>query len=174
MTTKHLNLENRTNYFYNDLINIKNFDHSNLRLDKQSVFNNNVYYIRYITKKPEYNINSVNPLYLMTNIIKGHFEEVDGDKYLTICSENGDIMQKYREVFDGIKEIIKKIYDYSQPIKCDDNYMKIKFNTDVNILLNKIIYFPTITIIIRSVTQKDDKYYPQIFLDECLYQVQNC
>ena len=49
--------------------------------------------------------------------------------------------------------------------------MKIKFNTDGNISLNKIIYFPTITIITRSVTQKDDKYYPQIFLDQCLYQV---
>ena len=63
------------------------------------------------------------------------------------------------------------MYDYSQPIKYDDNYMKMKFNRDDNISLNKIIYFPTITIIIRSVTQKDDKYYPQIFLDKCLYQV---
>ena len=51
MTTKQLNLKNRTHYFYNDLINIKNCDHSNLRLDKQSVFNNDVYYIGYITKK---------------------------------------------------------------------------------------------------------------------------
>ena len=46
--------------------------------------------------------------------------------------------------------------------------MKIKFNTDDNIPLNKIIYFP---IIIRSVTKKDDKYYPQLFLDDCLYEV---
>ena len=45
--------------------------------------------------------------------------------------------------------------------------MKIKFNTEDNITLNKI----TITIIIRSVTQKDGKYYPQLFLDECLYEV---
>ena len=45
----------------------------------------------------------------MINRIKGHFEEVDGDKYLIISSENGDIMQKYNE---GIKEIIKKINDY--------------------------------------------------------------
>ena len=49
--------------------------------------------------------------------------------------------------------------------------MKIKFNADDNILLNKIIYFPTIIIIIRSVTKKDDKYYPQHFLDDCLYEV---
>ena len=107
----------------------------------------------------------------MINRIKGHFEELDEDKYLIINSKNGYIMQKYQEVFYGIKKIIKKIYDYNQPVKYDDSYMKIKFNTDDNILLNKIIYFPTITIIIRSVTQKDDKYYPQIFLDECLYQV---
>ena len=49
--------------------------------------------------------------------------------------------------------------------------MKVKFNLDDNIPLNKTIHFRTITIIIRSVTQKDGKYYPQVFLDECLYQV---
>ena len=47
----------------------------------------------------------------MINKIKGHFDEADGDKYLIISSENGDIMQKYQEVFDG-KKIIKKINDY--------------------------------------------------------------
>ena len=105
----------------------------------------------------------------MINKIKIHFEEVDRDKYQIISSENADIMQKYQEVFDGIKEIIKKINEYSQPIKYDDNHMIIKFNTDDNIPLNKIIYFPTITIIIKSVTQKNGKYYPQLFIDDCLY-----
>ena len=80
-------------------------------------------------------------------------------------------MQQYQYVFDGIKKIIEKINDYGQPIKYDDNYMKIKFNTDDNIPLNRIIYFPTITLIIRSVTKKDDKYYPQLFLDDCLHEV---
>ena len=76
-------------------------------------------------------------------------------------------MQKYQDVFNGIKEIIKKINDYNQTIKDDDNYVKIKFSTDDNTPLNKIIYFPTITII----TPKDDKYYPQLFLDDCLCEV---
>ena len=80
-------------------------------------------------------------------------------------------MQKYQDVFDGIKEIIKKINDYSYPIKYDDNYMNIKFNANDNIILNKIIYFPTIIITIRSVTQKDGKYYPQLFRDDCFYKV---
>ena len=132
---------------------------------------NDICQVGYRTKKPQWNVNSVNCLYLMIKKIKGHFEEVDGDKYLIISSENGNIMQKYQEVFDGIKEIIKKINDYSQPIKYDGNYMKIKFNTDDNIPLNKIIYFPAIAITIRSVTHKDGKYYPQLFLNECLYEV---
>ena len=128
-------------------------------------------YWLYNKKKPQWDVNSVNPLYLIINRIKGHFQEVDGDKYLIINSENGDIMQKYQDVFNGIKEIIKKINDYKQPIKYDDNYLKIKFNKDDNIPLYKIIYFPTITIIIRSITKKDDKYYPQLFVEDCLYEV---
>ena len=171
MAIRQLNIEGRTYYFYNDLINIKYFNNNNLKLDKKGVLGNDVYYIGYIIKKRQWSVYSANPLYLMINKIKGHFEEVDGDKYLIISSENGDIMQKYQEVFDRIKEIIKKINGYSQPIKYDDNYMKIKFNTDDNIPLNKIIYFPMITLIIRSVTQKDVKYYSQIFLDDCLYEV---
>ena len=49
--------------------------------------------------------------------------------------------------------------------------MKIKFNTDDYIPLNKFIYFSAITIIIRSITKKDDKYYSQLFLEDCLYEV---
>ena len=107
----------------------------------------------------------------MINRTKGHFEERDEDKYLIISSENGNIMQKYHEVFDGIKKTIKKINEYSQPIKYDDNYMKIKFDINDDIILSKIIYFPTITITVKTGTQKDGKYYPQPFLDDCLYEV---
>ena len=49
--------------------------------------------------------------------------------------------------------------------------MKIKFNTDDDIPLNKVLYFSTITVIIRCIFEKDGKYYPGCYLDECLYQV---
>ena len=146
MAIRQLNIKERTYYFYNDLINIKNVNINDLKLDKKGVLGNDVYYVGYITKKPQWDVNSANPLHLMINRIKGHFKEADGDKYLIISSKNGDIMLKYQEVFDGIKEIIKKVNDYRQSIKYDENYRKIKFNTDDNIPLNKIIYFPTITI----------------------------
>ena len=63
MGIRQLNIEDRTYYFYNDLINIKNFNSNNLKLDKNSVLDNDVYYIDYITKKPHWNVSSVNPLY---------------------------------------------------------------------------------------------------------------
>ena len=97
MAIRQLNIEGRTYYFYNDLINIKDFNTNNLKLDEKCVLGNDVYYISYITKKLQYNISSVNPLYLMIIKIKWHFEKVDRDKYLIISSENGDIMQKYQE-----------------------------------------------------------------------------
>ena len=64
MAIRQLNIEGRTYYYCNDLINIKNLNSNNLKLDKKSVLGNDVYYIGYI-KKAQLNINSINPLYLM-------------------------------------------------------------------------------------------------------------
>ena len=63
VTIKQFNIKNRTYYFYNDLINIKDFDSSLLKLDKKPSKSITTYYIGYATKKPGYKINSVNPLY---------------------------------------------------------------------------------------------------------------
>ena len=71
-------------------------------------------------------------------------------------------------MFIGIKHHINKI-DGSEVIYKKD-YMKIKLSDD-DIPLNKMIYFPTVTIIIRCVFKRNGFYYPQIYLDDCLYQV---
>ena len=65
---KKINIKNRTYYFFNDMINLKNFDTNLLKIDKKSYKNINIYYIGYITteKIDDYeNIHSINPLYLM-------------------------------------------------------------------------------------------------------------
>ena len=49
--------------------------------------------------------------------------------------------------------------------------MKIKFSSDDDLPLNKQLKFMSSTIIVRTVFEEDGKYYPQIFLDECLYGV---
>ena len=150
-TTKQLNIKNRTYYFYNDLINILNFEASNLKLDKKTSMSLDIYYIGYADKKPEWNVNSVNPLYLMINRIDGFAEDKNGVKYLNIAdtARNNEILKKYNQVFDGIKYNVKKINDNGS--EYDKYYMKIKFNTDDDIPLNKQLNFLAITVIIRCV-----------------------
>ena len=109
----------------------------------------NIYYIGYVTKKPEWNVNSVNPLYLMINRIDGFIEEKEGDKYLNIAltDRNSEVLRKYTEVWNGIKDCIEKVND-DKSGEYDKDFMKIKFNSDDNIPLNKELSFPTITVII--------------------------
>ena len=56
MAIVQLNINSRTYYFYNDLINIKNFNKNKLKLNKKGVLDNDVYYIGYITKKPQWHV----------------------------------------------------------------------------------------------------------------------
>ena len=99
---------------------------------------------------------------------------IDGfiDKYLSIASadRNSEVLKKYSEVWSGIKDCIEKIND-SDLGEYDKDFMKIKFSSDNDIPLNKQLYFLTITVIIRNIFEEDGKYYPHLFLDECLYEV---
>ena len=131
-----------------------------------------IYYIGYVAKKPEWNVNSVNPLYLMINRIDGFIEEKNGDKCLNIADtdRNSEVLKKYAKAWNGIKNSLKKINN-SELGESEKYYMKIKFNSDDCIPSNKVLNFSTIIVIIRNIFEKDGKYYPQSFLDECLYEV---
>ena len=87
----------------------------------------NIYYIGYVTKKPEYNINSVNPLYLLIKKLDGFIDEKEGNKYLniTLTDSNNDVLIKYAEVWSGIKDQIKKINNDSVG-EYDKHCMKIR------------------------------------------------
>ena len=123
-----------------------------------------IYYIGYVTKKPEYNINSVNPRYLLISELDGSIEEKEGSKYLNISLtyNNNDVLVKYVEVWKGIKDQLKKINNGSVGEYAKD-YLKIKFDSDDNLPLNKILKFRALTIIIRNIFERDGKYYPQMF-----------
>ena len=96
---RQINIKNRTCYFYNDQINLKDFDARLLKVDKKDYNEIDIYYIGYVTVKKIANcnnINSVNPLYLMINKMIGHFEEKGGNKYLVLddVNENKEISKK--------------------------------------------------------------------------------
>ena len=171
--TKQMNIKSRTYYFYNDLIKLFDFDPNMLKLDKKKNFKGiNIYYIGYVTKKEEYKINSVNPLYLLIYKIDGFVEEKGGNKYLniTLTKNNDEVFKKYVEVLSGIKSGIEKINN-NKSGEYEKDYMKIKFDSDDKLPLNKQLKLLSVTIVIRSVFENDDKYYTQAFLDDCLYQL---
>ena len=120
-----------------------------------------IYYIGYITIKSisDYeNINSVNPLSFIIGEIDGYIEENNGNKYLNFAStdKNKIVLEKYIKLWDEIKYHIQTINTGNS---LDD------------IQLNKILKLHMLTIIVRSIFEEDGKYYPQAFLDDCLYEV---
>ena len=101
---KEINIKNRTYYFFNDIINIKNFDSRLLEIDKISYKNIGIYnsYIRIKKIAICEDINSVNPLYLMTGEVIRHIDEKNRNKYLVFDSsdENKEVLRKYNKLWD--------------------------------------------------------------------------
>ena len=96
---KSIVIKNRTYYFFDAMINIKNFDSSLLKIDKKSYKNNGICNTGYITIKKidDYeNIHSVNPLYVMIVKVNGYIEEKSRSKYLVFNSadENKELLRK--------------------------------------------------------------------------------
>ena len=171
---KQIDIKNQTYYFYNDMINIKNFDPILLKIDRKSYKDIGIYNIGYITIKKidDYeNIYSVNPLYLIIAHASGYIEEKGVNKYLVFDStdENKELLKKYNDVWNVIRDKIKEVS--SDECDYEKYYMNIKFNSDDGLPLNKPLKFHNMTIIIRSVFEEDGKLYPQVFLDDTLYEL---
>ena len=97
---KQINIKNQTYYFYNDIIDLKNFDAKLLKINKKLYKNIDIQYIGYITIKriDDYeSIYSVNPLYLHINHASGYIEEKNGNKYLIFNSvdENKEVLKRF-------------------------------------------------------------------------------
>ena len=83
---KEIDLKNRTYYFFDDMVNIKNFDLTKIAIDEKSNKKVLIYYIGHLTVK---NLsfdktNTVNPLYLIIDKINGYIRESNQSKYLPL------------------------------------------------------------------------------------------
>ena len=111
---KQIDIKNRTYYFYNDIINIKNIDPILLKIDQKSNKDIGIYNIGYITIKKINdceNIYSVNPLYLLVNYANGYIDEKGVNKYVIFDStdKNKELLKKYNDVWNGIRDKIKEL-----------------------------------------------------------------
>ena len=109
-------------------------------------------------------------MYFITGEVDGYIVEKNRNKYFIFAStdKNREVLTKYTKLLDGIKNLIERVSD--KPGEYEKDFMKIKFNSDDNFRFNKILKLHNLSIAVRSVFQEGNKYYPQICLDECLYE----
>ena len=103
-------------------------------------------------------ITGVNPLYLSFSKVKGYLKEINTNKYLTLVptNESKEKIKKYEELWSKIRHLIGSITKNSDDY--DEKYMKIKFNSDDKLPLNKTIEIPSMII---AVFHENKEYYPQ-------------
>ena len=133
-----------------------------LDIKKKSSKEIDIYYINYIQKK----FNSSNPLRIKINSATGYFKEKNDEKYLIL-----DSTKEYESVWSEIKSEIKRI-NGGEEVFYEKSYCKVSINTEDDLPLKKSLKFLTLTLNINLVFQANNKFYPQIYLDECFDELQ--
>ena len=95
----------------------------------------------------------------------GYFKEKNDEKYLIL-----DSTKEYERIWSEIKSEIKRI-NGGKKVFYEKNYLKIDINTEDDLPLNKSLKFSTLIVNINLVLQANNKLYPQIYLDECFYEL---
>ena len=157
---RSLEIKTKTTYDWDDIFYINDFDVNSLEIIKrESKIGANIYHIGYVFD-PDYN--AIKPLHFVIDRLIGYIEEIEGssDKYLIVTSSlrNKNIISLIDMVWASIKDKI------NPNIKIKD-FDKFRFNSDVDLPLNTIIEFRSLVINISCVIEKDNEYYPEIYLD---------
>ena len=103
------------------------------------------------------------PLYLSVESLLGSVEKIarSNDRYLVIDKSNIEVIN----VFNTLREYIENKFILDKI----DGLDKMRFSSDIDLPLGTLIQFKILTIIIRCIIKKGGKYYPEIYLDECMY-----
>ena len=96
-----INIKNRNYYFFNDIIDIENFDLNDVKIDEKSYKNILIHYNGCETIKKYLKIYSVNPLHLIFRHVTRYFEKINANKYLTLApnNESKEKIKKYEELW---------------------------------------------------------------------------
>ena len=101
--------------------------------------------------------------------MKGQFEKGKDDAWYLIISYKDEVYEKLMNIFESIKnKITEKTWDV---VEYDKDYMKIKFESNNIFSADKDVNIHLATIIIRAIFAQDGKYYPQLLLDDGLYEL---
>ena len=121
-------------------------------------------------------INSINPLHLIVRHLFGRVEKIQSssDRYLVVDENNKEVINVFDKLWKFIKDQINRLIKRNDKITFGnaDNkiseYNKLRFSSEVDLLLETLIEFHMLPIVINCVIEKGNKYHPEIYLDECL------
>ena len=163
MVINSLERKDKTKYDLDNMCYIDDFDVNSLKIiKKETRIGANIYYTRCALNLDD----TVIPLHFLINCLIGFIEEIDGssDKYLVVVSSlrNKNIINALDMVWSSIKDKI------NPGIKIK-NYDKFRFNSDIDLPVNTIIEFRSLLINVSCVIEKDNEYYPEIYLSNGTY-----
>ena len=109
-------------------------------------------------------------MYFVVDRLIGYIEEIEGscDKYLVVASS-----VRNKNIISVLDMVWTSIEDEINPGIKIEGYNRFGFNSDIDLPLNTIIEFRSLVINISCVIEKDNEYYPEIYLEECLYVKDN-
>ena len=143
---------------------IGDFDVNSLKITKkESRIGANIYYTRCAINLDD---DIIIPLHFLINRLFGFIEEIDGssDKYLVVVSSLHN-----KNIIDALDMIWSSIEDKINPAIKIKDYDKFRFNSDIDLPVNTIIEFRSLLINVSCVIEKDNEFYPEIYLNECSY-----
>ena len=164
MDIKPLEIKNKTNYDIDNISYIDDFDVNSLKATKkESRIGINIYYTICDVNLDN---DTIVPLYFIIDRLIGYIEEIDGssDKYLVVSSLHN------KNIISDIDTIWRSIENKINPGIKKKDYDQFRFNSDIDLPLNTITEFRSLLINISCVIEKDNEYYPEIYLDECSYK----
>ena len=165
MGINSLEIKDKTNYDFDNICYIDDFDVNSSKITKKELrIGANIYYTRCALNLDD--DDTIIPLYFLIDRLIGFIEEIDGssDKYLVAVTSlhNKKIINALDNVWSSIKDKI------NPSIKIKD-YDKFRFNSDIDLPVNTITEFRSLLINASCVIEKDNEYYPEIYLDDCSY-----
>ena len=164
MGINSLEIKDKTNYDFDNICYIDDFDVNSLRITKkESRIDANIYYTRCALNLDD---DTIIPLHFLIDRLIVFIEEIDGsnDKYLVVVSN-----LRNKKIIDALDKVWSSIKDKTNPSIKIKYYDKVRFNSDIDLPVNMIIESRSLLINVSCVVEKDNEYYPEIYLDDCSY-----
>ena len=143
MVVESLKIKNKSYYFWDDMVYLDDFDEKLIKaVKRESRIDYDIYYIEYIVKKLQYDIISINPLYLIVKSLVGRLEKIEGssDRYLVVDKSKKEVVSAFDKLWKFIEDEINRLKKRNDKIICGntDNktkgYDKLRFSSDVDLL----------------------------------------